>query len=132
MATPQSTDELESACVAYSRCLDVFALICVLADSSRTICSSLLLVSMSWPLLQATAKTQATGVTALYTYDRLINLTREMDLVWRRPGQRRIPVVPILYGLMHVCTPVYFILNIATLWNLSCKVRSRSFVYWAC
>ncbi|EPT00190.1 hypothetical protein FOMPIDRAFT_1050015 [Fomitopsis schrenkii] len=82
MATPQSTDELESALL-----------------------QNYLLVA---PF-------------ALYTYDRLINLTREMDLVWRRPGQRRIPVVPILYGLMHVCTPVYFILNIATLWNLSCK-----------
>ncbi|EPT00191.1 hypothetical protein FOMPIDRAFT_90827 [Fomitopsis schrenkii] len=58
---------------------------------------------------------------ALYVYDRLITITREVDLVWGRPGQRRALVVPALYGLMHIYTPLYFVLNITTLWNLSCK-----------
>lgn len=31
--------------------------------------------------------------------------------------------MPALYGLMHIYTPLYFVLNITTLWNLSCKVR---------
>lgn len=50
-----------------------------------------------------------------------------MELLWRRPGRRRVPVVPILYGLMHICTPVYFVLNIVTTCiHLGCKVCSDS------
>ncbi|KAH9925235.1 uncharacterized protein B0H18DRAFT_381478 [Fomitopsis serialis] len=58
---------------------------------------------------------------ALYAYDRLITFDREVDLIWGRPSQRRIPIVPILYVLMHVSTPLYFVINIATWWDLDCK-----------
>ncbi|KAH9931016.1 uncharacterized protein B0H18DRAFT_872699 [Fomitopsis serialis] len=63
---------------------------------------------------------------ALYAYDRLITFDREVDLIWGRPSQRRIPIVPILYVLMHVSTPLYFVINIATWWDLDCKASPPS------
>ncbi|KZT74210.1 hypothetical protein DAEQUDRAFT_761641 [Daedalea quercina L-15889] len=58
---------------------------------------------------------------ALYAYDRLLMFDREVDLMWRRPTRRKVPIVPILYGLMHVSTPLYFLINVATWWDLDCK-----------
>ena len=67
-------------------------------------------------------------LTALYTYDRMLSFDREVDLVWRRPrGHRRSQVVTLLYGLMQICTPIHFLLNIATICDLGCKV-SRQYV----
>ncbi|TFY64610.1 hypothetical protein EVJ58_g2515 [Rhodofomes roseus] len=50
----------------------------------------------------------------LYIYNRLITFDHEVNLIWRRPSHRRTPVVPILYVLMHVSTPLYFLINITT------------------
>ncbi|KZT74231.1 hypothetical protein DAEQUDRAFT_761661 [Daedalea quercina L-15889] len=63
---------------------------------------------------------------ALYAYDRLLTFNHEVDLMWRWPGRRRTCLVPILYAMMHICTPLYFIINIASWWDLDCK----RFVKW--
>ncbi|KZT66646.1 hypothetical protein DAEQUDRAFT_445924 [Daedalea quercina L-15889] len=71
---------------------------------------------------------------AIYTYDRCLSLSREMDPIWRRPSMS---IASCVYILLHVSLGAYQYLSIVFLFSSgSCKVvhihpnvRKK---YWHC
>lgn len=72
-------------------------------------------------------KHSLTSLTALYSYDKILSFSQEVDLIWRR--KRGGFVVPVVYTMMHMGTAFWLLIEICLPSTVSCEVRPTSYTY---
>ncbi|KAH9916647.1 uncharacterized protein B0H18DRAFT_1124132 [Fomitopsis serialis] len=62
------------------------------------------------------------AATALYFYDKILTSQQEVNLIWRRKNTGI--VIPVIYGIMHVCTAVYLLITVCVPSDIPCKTSA--------